>query len=355
VRQAWRIIAAIMAIGALAVGGSGAYADHGPGGGHHDRHGAAAAATVYTLAEPQHGNPEGVAFDKRSGFFFVSATGDGSIYRGKLGDTATPVPVFIPGAQGQSATGLKVFDGKLYAAGAATGTIKVYDVDSGALLATFDTKGGNASPTFVNDLDVTRDGDVYATDSFRPVIYHLPAEEIAAGTPAPKPIDPDDVIQTSPEIPFDATAGTFNLNGIVARHGHGAHGDELIVVHSPSGRLFRVKVGEHNERRIRDLQVKGGPFPGGDGLLIDRGRLLVVQGRADGFPNGVVDVIKLRHDARKGRLDDRRTDASLKGPSTIARARDQYLVVNADFATSTPPFTVTGLAREGEDRGSSHR
>ena len=53
-------------------------------------------ADVYTLAEPQHGNPEGVAFDKRSGFFFVSATGDGSIYRGKLGDTATPVPVFIP-------------------------------------------------------------------------------------------------------------------------------------------------------------------------------------------------------------------------------------------------------------------
>ena len=120
-------------------------------------------ADVYTLAEPQHGNPEGVAFDKRSGFFFVSATGDGSIYRGKLGDTATPVPVFIPGATGQSATGLKVQHGKLYAAGAGTGTIKVYDVDSGALLATFDTKGGDSSPTFVNDLDVTKRGDVYAT------------------------------------------------------------------------------------------------------------------------------------------------------------------------------------------------
>jgi Cu-Zn family superoxide dismutase len=362
VRQAWRIIAAVLAVAALAVGGSVAYADHGPGGGsgsgerhgHHDN--AAAPAAVYTLAEPQHGSPEGVAFDKRSGFFFVSATGDGSIYRGTLGDTATPVRVFIPGAQGQSATGLKVFRGKLYAAGAATGTIKVYDVDSGALQATFDTKGGDASPTFVNDLDVTRDGDVYATDSFRPVLYHLPAAEIAAGTPAAKPIDPADVIQTSPEIPFDATPNTFNLNGIVVRHGHGAHGDELIVVHSPSGRLFRVKVREDNERKIRELDVKGGPFPGGDGLLIDRGRLLVVQGRADGFPNGVVDIVKLRHDARKGRLDDQRTDASFQGPSTIARARDQYLVVNPDFATSTPPFTVTGLPREvhEEDKGSSH-
>ena len=184
--------------------------DNGPGKADDNR-----AADVYTLAEPQHGNPEGVAFDKRSGFFFVSATGDGSIYRGRLGDTATPVPVFIPGVAGQSATGLKVAHGKLYAAGASTGTIKVYDVDSGALLATFDTKGGDSSPTFVNDLDVTKRGDVYATDSKRPAIYHLTAEEIAAGTPAPKPIDPGDVISTSPEIPFNAAPAAFNLNGIV--------------------------------------------------------------------------------------------------------------------------------------------
>jgi len=389
------MIAAILAVAALAAGGSVAYADHGPGGGsgsgggdnsseqhgqQGDRHDEAqpgddrgqdnqgrddgqqrgrdddhaGPGVVYTLAEPQHGNPEGVAFDKRSGFFFVSATGDGAIYRGTLGDTATPVPVFIPGVQGNSATGMKVLRGKLYVAGAATGTIKVYDVDSGDLLATFDTKGGDASPTFVNDLDVTRRGDVYATDSFRQAIYHLPAQEIAAGTPAPKPIDSADVIDTSPEIPFDATAGVFNLNGIVVRHS--GRLDELIVVDTATGGLFRVLVGDDNQqRRIREIKVKGGPFPGGDGLLVDRGRLLVVQGATDAFPKGVVNVVKLRHDDRKGRLEDQRTDDSFQGPSTIARARDQYLVVNPDFATSTPPFTVTGLSREGEDRDSGHR
>ena len=319
-------------------------------------------ADVYTLAEPEHGNPEGVAFDKRSGFFFVSAVGDGAIYRGKLGDIATPVPVFIRGAAGQSATGLKVKRGKLYAAGASTGTIKVYDVNSGALLATFDTKGDDSAPTFVNDLDVTKRGDVYATDSKRPAIYHLTAEEIAAGTPAPKAIDPDDVISTtSSEIPFDPALAAFNLNGIVVdddrgddegrhhgdRHHGGRRGDQLIVVDSATGRLFRIKVGKdgNDARKIRELKVKGGPFPGGDGLLIDRGRLLVVQGSADGFPNGVVNFIELRHDGRKGRLEDQRTDDSFQGPSTIARARDQYLLVNPDFATSTPPFTVTALQR----------
>jgi Cu-Zn family superoxide dismutase len=401
-----RVIAVLFAVAALTGGGAVAFADHGPDGssgsasgegqgGHHgagdddagDDNGAKPQAgdrkddnqapgrddhgqdertvDVYALAEPQHGNPEGVAFDKRSGFFFVSATGDGSIYRGRLGDTATPVPVFIPGAAGQSATGLKVQRGKLYAAGAATGTIKVYDVHSGALLATFDTKGGDSSPTFVNDLDVTQRGDVYATDSKRPAIYHLTAEEIAAGTPAPTPIAPTDVISTSPEIPFNAAPTAFNLNGIVVdddrgddqgrhhgdrhRHRGDRRADKLIVVDSDTGQLFAVKVGKDGNaaRRIRELQVDGGPFAGGDGLLIDRGRLLVVQGSnaADGFPNGVVDFIDLRHGGRSGDLDDQRTDASFQGPSTIARARDRYLVVNPDFATSTPPFTVTALPR----------
>jgi Cu-Zn family superoxide dismutase len=275
------------------------------------------------------------------------------------------VPVFISGAAGQSATGLKVQRGKLYAAGAATGTIKVYDVHSGALLATFDTKGADSSPTFVNDLDVTQRGDVYATDSKRPVIYHVTAEEIAAGTPAPTPIAPTDVISTSPEIPFNAAPTAFNLNGIVVdddrgddqgrhhgdrhRHRGDRRADKLIVVDSDTGQLFAVKVGKDGNaaRRIRELQVDGGPFAGGDGLLIDRGRLLVVQGSnaADGFPNGVVDFIDLRHGGRTGTLADQRTDASFQGPSTIARARDRYLVVNPDFATSTPPFTVTALPR----------
>ena len=110
-----------------------------------------------------------------------------------------------------------------------------------------------------------------------------------------------------------------------------------------------MKVGEdaNAARKIRELPVDGGPFAGGDGLLIDRGQLLVVQGAnpGDGFPNGVVDFIDLRLGGRGGELANQRTDDSFQGPSTIARARDRYLVVNPDFATNTPPFTVTALPR----------
>jgi hypothetical protein len=104
-------------------------------------------------------------------------------------------------------------------------------------------------------------------------------------------------------------------------------------------------------RTITELAVAGGPCPGGDGLLLEGGRLLVVQGSADGFPQGVVNVVKLRRDGRAARLERRITDASLKGPSTIARARGRYLVVNADSATSTTPFTVTALAAQGGHGG----
>jgi sugar lactone lactonase YvrE len=307
--------------------------DNGRHGDHPDKRGD---VRVFELAGPSHGNPEGVAFDKRTRAFFVSSTGDGTIYRGTL-DQRTLTP-FIAGAQGRSATGLKVFRGRLYVAGAATGTISVYDIATGNLLALFDTKGGNPAATFINDLVVTRRGDVFATDSARPVIYHLSAAEIAAGTPAGKPIDPSDVISTAPEIPFDASPGAFNLNGIAAR----GDGRRLIVVHSGTGQLFSIDVGASG-RSIREIKVDGGPFPNGDGLLFDRGRLLVVQNVADGFPNGVVSFVKLRHGG--GTVQQRRTDGSFRTPSTIARADGLYLVVNPDFALSRLPFTVTGLPR----------
>jgi sugar lactone lactonase YvrE len=388
VNMMWRTIATLLAIAALTVGAAAAFADDGggrSGGGssgsghggppqaedHQGKHDDAGAkddkgkhddagakdnkgenpgkrarskVETYTLSG-SHGNPEGIAYDN-DGHFFVSATGDGSIWRGELHDTATPVPTFIAGAAGNSATGLKIFKGKLYVSGASTGTIKIYDVDSGALLAVFDTKGANAGPTFVNDLVVMRNGDVFATDSFRPAIYHLTAAEIAAGTPTPKPIDSGDVITTTPEIPFDAGPNVFNLNGIVRSKSGGSR--SVTVVDTNTGRFFTVGTRDSNaERTIDEVDVDGGPIHG-DGLLVDRGRLLAVEGGTDAFPNGVVNFIKLRRGGTEGRVDDQRSDPSLAGPSTIARARNQYLIVNANFAGgSAGPFTVTGLPRNG--------
>lgn len=283
----------------------------------------AASTIVFTLTPSTHGNPEGVTFDPRTNAFFVGATGDGTIYRGTLDNTT--VSEFIPGTPGRSAIGMKAAGGKLYVAGGVTGAISVFDIASGEEVAEFATGPGG----FLNDLVVTPDGDVYVTDSFRPMLWHVTAAQVAAGAGTVE------AIPVTPEIPF---AAGFNLNGIVARKG----GDELIVVQSNTGKLFRIDFDDDavNGRTIEQIAVE--PLPGGDGLLLDRGRLIVVQGG----PPPTLTFVKLEGDARRGRVVERRTDATLRGPSTIARAQQRYLVVNADFATSTKPFTVSGIPRQ---------
>jgi len=286
----------------------------------------AAQTKVFTLSPSTHGNPEGVAYDARSGAFFVGATGDGTIYRGTL-DSPTAT-VFIPGAPGRSALGMKVADGRLYVAGGATGALSVYDIVSRQLVASFQTGTGG----FLNDLVVTEQGDVFVTDSFRPTLWHVTAAQVRMGGGTPE------AIPVGPEIQYQP--GVFNLNGIVALKG----GRQLVVVQTVNGALFRIDLGSGatTSRAIHQIAVE--PLVGGDGLLLDRGRLIVIQGTPP-----TLSFVKLNAGASRGMVVERRTDSTLRGPSTIARARDFYLVVNADFATSATPFTVSGLPREQDD------
>src|SRR5262245_20993614 len=281
------------------------------------------ATQVFTLTPSTHGNPEGVASAGR-GAFFVGATRDGTIYRGALDDPN--VAEFIPGATGKSAIGLKVARGRLYVAGGATGAITVYDIASRQQVALFSTGAGG----FLNDLAITETGDVFVTDSFRPTLWHVTAAQVRAGSGTPE------AISVAPEIVFQA--GAFNLNGIVAL-------DErtLVVVQSSNGTLFRIDL-DRRGRRIQ--QIAADPVLGGDGMLLDRGRLVVVQGSP-----AQLTFVRLEQRAARGTIVGHVTDATLRGPSTVARVGDRFVVVNADFATSTAPFTLSGIARPGDDNG----
>jgi Cu-Zn family superoxide dismutase len=318
-----RIVLTILAIFGLALGATVASADRGHG--HGDR-GKGAAERLFTLQPNPAGNPEGVAFNKRSKSFFVGITADGAIYRGTLGsDIVSP---YISGGAGKAAVGLKVRRGKLYVAGGPTGSITVYDLGKKATaVATFQTGAGG----FLNDLVVTRRGDVYVTDSFRPKLWHVTAAQVRAGSGTPQALDVS-------AVPYEG-GGAFNLNGIVAKGGR-----TLVTVDTNSGKLFRIALG-HDGASIRSIdEVQGASVPGGDGMLLDRGRLVVVQG--GDAPQ--LSFLKLRGGARRATLEDTRTSDKLRGPSTVDRARDLYLVVNADFATSQKPFTVAGLPRRSK-------
>src|SRR5262249_20271292 len=90
-------------------------------------------------------------------------------------------------------------------------------------------------------------------------------------------------------------------------------------------------------------EITGVNVAGGDGMLVDRGRLIVVQGSP-----AQLSIVKLRRGASAATLDGTRTSPLLTGPSTLATDEHTYLVVNADFNTSTKPFTVAGLPREDD-------
>jgi len=283
---------------------------------------------VFTLDPSNHGNPEGVAFDPSSGEFFVGATGDGAIYRGTL-DNSTAT-VFIPGATGKEAVGMKVAQGKLYVAGGFSGAVRVYEIATKKLVASFETGGGG----MLNDLVVTQTGDVFVTDSFRPTLWRISAAKVAAGGGTPEGIPLD------PEIGYVYSPDPFNLNGIVSMNG----GRRLIVGQSNTGKLFRIdfKDGAPFGREIREIAVE--PVFS-DGLLLDKGHLIAVTFA----PSETLTFIKLDDNAERGKVVERRGDPTLRGPSTVARARNFYLVVNADFATGATPFTVTGLARKYDE------
>jgi sugar lactone lactonase YvrE len=265
------------------------------------------------------GNPEGIAYQPRTRSFFVSITADGAIYRGTLSsDTVVP---FIAGASGRAAVGIKVHGNRLYVAGGPTGTITVYDLSTRQAIATFQTGAGG----FLNDLVVTRNGDAWVTDSFRPTLWHVTGKQVRAGGGTPQAIDVS--------AAFGTTPGEFHANGIVARSSH-----RFVVVDTTTGTLHRIDV-RHGTATIH--AITGVTLPGGDGMIFDRGRLVVVQAT----PTPHLSFVKLTRSARQGSLRATRTSSNLVGPSTVARARKLYLVVNADFAKSTTPFTVAGLPR----------
>ena len=275
----------------------------------------------YVLTE-NHGNPEGVAWDPATQTFFTGSTADGTLYRGTLGDTSVDVWIAGPGTP---AVGMKVDGGRLYVAGGPSGLVKVYDIATASLVATFSTGTGG----FLNDLVVTNRG-VFVTDSIRPVLWHITPELLAAGTGTPESI------AMAPEIPFGAG---FALNGIVDFK----DGRELVVVHSALGTLYRIDLsfsdGSVDSRSVTPISA---PAVNGDGLLVDQGMLIAVIG---GAVPPRLDFLDLSADHSSATLLFSRTDATFQRPSTIARAKNTYLVVNADFTTSTPPFTLTGLPR----------
>jgi sugar lactone lactonase YvrE len=261
--------------------------------------------------------PEGVAFQPQTGFFYVTSTGDGTVFRAHVkGDEAER---FLPaGGDGRTtAIGLEVDGDRLFVAGGMTGLVTVYDTDTRQLLGRFETGAGG----FLNDVATARNGDAFVTDSLRPVLWRISA----------------DLSGIEPWLDFTGTPFQylpgFNANGIVAT----PDDKYLIVSQSNAQKLFRIDLDTKEVVEIMTAEPVGG-----DGLQLQGRRLFAVAG-------GAIVKVKLSGDFLEGRVESRTTDPSWLSPTTNAIARGRMLLVNSQFARRNAglppilPFKVSSL------------
>lgn len=265
--------------------------------------------------------PEGIAIG-RGQEIFSGSRADGAIYRADL--RTGEGRIVVPGQSGRVAVGLS-FDersGYLFVAGGGTGAGYVYDVRTGATVASY---AFAAAPTFVNDVIVTRQA-AWFTDSQNAALYRVPLE--ANGDPAA----PSEV-ETVPLTGDWQQQPGFNANGIEAT----ANGRTLVVVQSNTGKLFRVDPGTGV---ATEIDLGGASVGNGDGILLHGRTLYVVRNR-----NNLVTVIRLAPDLSSGTVLDELTDPDLDVPTTIAASGRRLYAVNGRFSTPPTPSTPYQIVR----------
>jgi sugar lactone lactonase YvrE len=276
----------------------------------------AQAGSSDVIVLPGASSAEGIARGEDATFY----AGDlfrGDIFRGDLEDRTAEL--FIDAPDGRVAVGMSV-DRRhdvLFVAGGFSGQGYVYDLDSGATVATYQfapppPADGSASTTLVNDVTATRDG-AWFTDSLRAQLYFVPVGRSGR---------PGEFRTLTLQGPAADLSGEFNLNGIAATR----HGNTLIVAHTDKGTLYTVDPATGDSAEIADVSV-----PGVDGIVVKGRQLWAVQS------SNQVTEVRLSRDLTSGSVEEVITDDAFQTPSTAIRFDGRLAVVNAKFDTGFPP------------------
>jgi sugar lactone lactonase YvrE len=294
-----------------------------------------------TFPLPNGFRPEGIAIGHGTDVY-VGSIPTGAVWKGDLrtgrGD------VLVEGQTGRAAIGLKIdHRERLFVAGGPTGKAFVYDADDGSDIAEFELVPAGTN-TFVNDVTLAEKA-AYFTDSRNAQLYVLDL-----GRRGRLPDTSRTLPLTGDFVPTPDPADT-ELNGIAATE----NGKRLIVVDSPTGRLFTVspRSGRTEQIALTDRDGNAMDEPNvinGDGLLLVGDRTLyVVQNRLNR-----IAVVKLDRDLERGRIVQRLTDPDLDVPTTVARFGDRLYLPNARFGTPMPDqatYQVVQVKAKSKGRG----
>lgn len=287
------------------------------------------APTVLPLPEAA-AYPEGVTVDPTSGAVYTNSANTGVVIRLDPETGATAVvgdPLNRAEARPDKpmsvALGLKADgEGRLWVAGARTGSMHVVDIATGRRLARFTTPEG---PSLINDVALTSEA-AYFTDTLRPVLWRVSRDAVTDAA-------------LEPWLSFEGTALRYgeepNLNGIAAT----ADGRYLIVVQMKAGRLFRI---DTRTREVAAIDTADVALDGGDGLVLDGRRLYVVRQWA-----GEVVALDLSPDFATATEVKRISPSELAWPATAAIRGDRLIVANSQLnrrdAGDPEPFSLISI------------
>jgi sugar lactone lactonase YvrE len=257
--------------------------------------------------------PEGIAYNQKQKTFYVS-----SVHYGKIGkvdwkgnympfiddaDLVTSTGIFAdekrnmlyvcvadPGASTKTQAGTQGKFSKLNAYNLTTGN-KIFSADLGAL----NTNGGN----FANDLALDKEGNIYVTNSFSPIVYKITQAGRAS------------IFATTDNWKGEG----FNLNGIVY-HPDGY----LIVAKSNNGNLYKVPLATPNKISL----IETAPILGADGIVLNNKNELVV------ISNAKQEVYQLKTtDNWQTASVNATVKSEMPFPTTGVLIKNKYYVLNA--------------------------
>ena len=136
----------------------------------------------------------------------------------------------------------------------------MYALPSGRLIRRF-TTGEPGERALVNDATVAPNGDVYATDSQRGLLFRVPAKTLEKRKSAFQPL--------APFVDLSNTPVGLYANGLVT-----AGKRYMLVVGTVSGALVRVDL---KTKAVRQVDLHGASLPVGDGLARDGRTLYAVN------------------------------------------------------------------------------
>ena len=293
------LTAASAAVTALALPANAAETHYGE---HNGRH------TGYTLSiDGSDAYPESIATDGH--FIYTGSIGNGTVYRGHVG-SRTLEPFLPAGQDGRTqVTGIKADGDRLLLAGAFTGKFFVY-TKAGELVASYSVPD-TGEKSLVNDEVVAPDGDVYITDSYRPVVYRIPAAEVGAA-----PTGTHRTLQVAYRLP-DYVPGQSNGNGITTT----PDGKSLIIGYWYSGALYKLTLATGAVRKLDALALTSADAIArqGNTLYIDRSAA------------NEVATVRLSDDADRATVVSERVYPGIDTPTGLTILGNRLLVTNSQM------------------------